>query len=416
MSAGGRALRIALLTYRGNPHSGGQGVYIRYLSRALAAVGHRVEVFSGPPYPELDDGIVLTRLPSLDLYRSDDPFRTPRPDEFRTPVDALEFTLMCTAAFPEPLTFSLRAARILRRRIGEFDVVHDNQGLGYGLLPTLRRLPVVSTIHHPVSIDRRLELANVVTFRKRLSLRRWYAFTAMQARVARRLPALIAVSESARRDSIAEYGVRPARVAVVRNGVDTDLFRPLPNVRRVAGRLITTASADVPLKGLIHLIEALAKVRTEAHADLVVVGAPRADSEVTRAIERLDLRAAVRFESGVDWARLVALYAEAEIAVVPSLYEGFSLPAVEAMSCGLPLVATTAGALPEVAGPNGQAALLVPPADPGALALAISSLLRDPDKRATMGAAGRARALAAFSWHRAAQETTAVYEQVMASC
>lgn len=416
MTAERRPLRVAVLTYRGNPHSGGQGVYVRYLTRALAEYGHRVEVFSGPPYPQLDDGIALTKVPSLDLYRSDDPFRTPQRKEFKSAIDILEFGLMCSAAFPEPLTFSLRAARLLENRLAEFDVVHDNQGLGYGLLSTARRLPVVSTIHHPVSIDRRLDLASAAGLRKKLSLRRWYAFTRMQERVARRLPALIAVSHSACRDAVREFGVDTKRVTVVPNGVDTELFRPMEGARRVPGRLITTASADVPLKGLVYLIEALAKVRTETDAELVVVGAPRPGSAVARTIDRLDLASAVRFEGRVDWARLVELYSQAEVAVVPSLYEGFSLPAVEAMSSGLPLVATTGGALPEVAGPEGTAARLVPPGDPGALALAISSLLSDPSERSRLGAAGRARALELFSWTKAAERTTEVYEHLIASC
>ncbi|HEX2240945.1 MAG TPA: glycosyltransferase family 4 protein [Actinomycetota bacterium] len=412
----GRSLRIALLTYRGNPHSGGQGVYVRYLSRALAELGHRVEVFSGPPYPELDDGIGFTKVPSLDLYRAEDPFRVPRREEFQGATDVLEFALMCTAGFPEPLTFSLRVARLLRDRAGDFDVVHDNQGLGYGLLHTARRYPVVATVHHPVSIDRRLDLLRASGLKKRISLQRWYAFTRMQRRVARRLPQLIAVSQSGRDETIREFGVAERKVAVVSNGVDTDLFRPLPEVPRVPGRLITTASADVPLKGLIYLIEAVAKLRTEAPAELVVVGAPRPGSEVDRALDRLDVRDAVRFEGRVDWGRLVRLYAEAQVAVVPSLYEGFSLPAAEAMSCGLPLVATTGGALPEVTGDQGRVALLVPPADPSALSLAISTLLADEPLRTRMGAAGRARALELFSWDRAAEETVAVYERVMTAC
>src|SRR3954465_966177 len=130
----GRSLRIALLSYRSKPHSGGQGVYVRALSRELTGLGHRVEVLSGQPYPELDDGVALTKLSSLDLYREPDPFRTPRPSEFRDWIDVAEWGAMCTAGFPEPMTFTLRAARHLLPRAGEFDLVHDNQSLGWGLL------------------------------------------------------------------------------------------------------------------------------------------------------------------------------------------------------------------------------------------------------------------------------------------
>ena len=417
MTRSGGALRIALLTYRGSPHSGGQGVYIRYLSRALTGLGHDVTLFSGPPYPDVHDEVSLVELPSLDLYRPDDPFRRPRRQEFHDWIDVLEYASMCAAGFPEPLTFSLRAARALKENRGFFDVVHDNQSLGYGLLSTQRAgPPVVATIHHPISLDRKLEVANAPTRTKRMSLRRWYAFERMQGRVARRLPRLIAVSERARDDSIGEFRVSPERVTVVHNGVDSALFRPLPEVRRQPGRIITTASADVPLKGLVYLIEAVAKLRTERDVELVVIGRPKNGGRALSAIERYGLGHAVRFEPSVDWLRVVELYAESEVAVVPSLYEGFSLPAVEAMACGVPLVATNAGALPEVTGPDGEGAMVVPPADAEALAAAVRRLLDDPGLRTSLGAAGRRRVLERFSWTQAALKTEEVYRTVLERC
>ncbi|HEY7875671.1 MAG TPA: glycosyltransferase family 4 protein [Actinomycetota bacterium] len=406
-------LRIALLSYRGNPLSGGQGVYVRYLSRALVEAGHHVEVFAGPPYPELDDGIPLTKVPSLDLYRAGDPFRRPRLDEFRSAIDVLEYASMCAAGYPEPLTFSLRAARLLEARRLEFDVVHDNQCLGYGLLRIAKHIPVVATVHHPIPIDRRLELAHAPDWKRSVSIRRWYHFTRMQGRVARRLPRLVTVSESAKEDVCRELAVEPGRVSVVHNGVDTELFRPLPAVQRVPGRIITTASSDVPLKGLVFLIEALAKVRTERPAELVVIGKTKERGPVARAIERFGLESAVEFRAGVSWAELVELYAHAEVAVVPSLYEGFSLPAIEAMACGMPLVATTAGALPEVVGNAGS---LVPPKDAGALASAIGGLLDYPARRAQLGEVARARAMDRFSWTRTAEGTVSEYRDVIESC
>ena len=409
-------LRIALLTYRGNPRSGGQGVYVRYLSRALTALGHRVEVFAGPPYPELDSDVALSKLPSLDLYRPEDPFRRPHAREFSSWIDVAEYASMCSAGYPEPLTFSLRAARVLNERASDFDVVHDNQCLGYGLLAIARRSPLVATIHHPIPIDRRLELAHANDWKRSLSLRRWYHFTRMQARVARRLQRVITVSQSARDDVVTELGVSEDRVGVVHNGVDTELFKPLPDVRRRPGRIVTTASADVPLKGLVFLIEALAKLRTERDADLVVIGGAKDKGPVMRAIERFALGDSVTFRSDVDWSELVRLYAEAEVAVVPSLYEGFSLPAIEAMACELPLVATTAGALPEVVGADADSALLVPPGDAGALATAIERLLDDADLRVRLGRSARRRAEDKFSWRSTAQATVAEYERVMTRC
>jgi glycosyltransferase involved in cell wall biosynthesis len=414
MPDGRKTLRIALLSYRGNPHSGGQGVYVHYLSEALAELGHRIEVFSGQPYPELAASVQLTSLPSLDLYRTDDPFRRPRRHEFKQAVDVLEYGLVCTAAFPEPLTFSLRAARALRARRGDFDIVHDNQCLGYGLLRI--PLPTIATVHHPCSIDRDVAIAHADSAIRKLTLRRWYSFTRMQGRVARRLPRIISVSGAARADVIEEFKVAPERVPVVGNGVDAELFRPLTEVKRRPGRIIATASADVPLKGLVYLVEAVAKLRTERRCDLVVVGKAAPNGAVRAAIDRYRVGNSVRFETGIERLRLVELYAEAEVAVVPSLYEGFSLPALEAMSCGLPVVATKVGALPEVVGRDGDGALLVPPRDAGALAAAVGRLLDDEELRGRMGTMGRRRVLDRYTWEVSARTTVDHYNEVLERC
>jgi len=407
-------LRIALLCYRGNPLSGGQGVYARYLSRELAAMGHEVSVLAGQPYPELVSGVALVKVPSLDLYRPGDPFRTPRREEFRGPLDAMEWLMMLAGRFGEPLTFSVRSARILLRRRRDFDVVHDNQGLGYGLWAVQASgLAVVATIHHPVTIDRDLEMVDAADEARRRSLRRWYGFVGMQRRVLAGVPRLITVSRSSAADIAGQMGARPEQLHVIPAGVDAEVFKPLPSVVAVPGRLMTTASADVTLKGLTPLLEALAKVRTERDAELVIVGTPRPDSQLPATIERLGLSEAVIMAGAVSTPRMVELYASSEVAVVPSLYEGFSLPAVEAMACGVALVTTTGGALPEVVGPSGTAALLVEPGDPGALAAAIIELLNDEALRARLGAAGRARILQRFTWRAMAQATVDQYRLAM---
>ncbi|MEU9957228.1 glycosyltransferase family 4 protein [Streptomyces sp. NPDC050982] len=415
-----RPLRIALLTYKGNPFCGGQGVYVRHLSRELARLGHQVEVIGSQPYPVLDegeglDGLSLTELPSLDLYRHPDPFRTPKRDEFRDWVDALEVGTMWTGGFPEPLTFSLRARRHLRARRGDFDVVHDNQTLGYGLLGDVGA-PLVTTIHHPITVDRQLELDAAEGRRRRMSVRRWYAFTRMQKRVARRLPSVLTVSGTSRQEIVDHLGVRDDRIHVVHIGADTDLFSPDPSVPQVPGRIVTTSSADVPLKGLVFLVEALAKVRTEhPAAHLVVVGRRAEDGPVAQLIERYGLEGSVEFVKGISDAELVDLVRSAEVACVPSLYEGFSLPAAEAMATGTPLVATTGGAIPEVTGPDGETCLAVGPGDAGALAAGLSRLLGDPRLRERLGSAGRSRVLERFTWAKAAEGTVARYREAIAS-
>ena len=406
---------------------------MRFLSRELARLGHDVTVLSGPPWPVLDEAeeIKLVKVPSLDLYREPDPFRVPKLSEFHSRVDALEFATVMMGGFPEPLTFSLRVRDLLSRRRGAFDIVHDNQSFGRGLVGLMDDgWPLIGTCHHPITVDRLVDLAHAPNRWRELSLRRWYGFVAMQNRVARRVPRIITVSSSSRRDIVEQMGVAPERLAVVPVGADHELFRPLPGVRRVPGRIMTTASADVPMKGLAYLLEALAKLRTslpEAH--LLVVGEPRPDSAASQVMERLGLEDAVTFRPGVSDVELVELYAQASVVAIPSLYEGFSLPAVEAMACEVPLVASAGGALPEVVGPDGRAALLVPPADPGALAAALGRVLSSgaswdgsswgswdgspDDLGARLGRAGRRRVLEHFTWARCAAGVVEQYRAVI---
>jgi glycosyltransferase involved in cell wall biosynthesis len=409
-------LRIALLSYRSKPHCGGQGIYVRHLARELAALGHHVDVFSGQPYPDLDQpasgggSVNLRPLPSLDLYRDEDPFRTPPLGEWRDLVDVLEIATMWTGGFPEPLTFSLRAARALAGRRHLYDVVHDNQSLGYGLLALERLgLPLVATVHHPITVDRRVEVAAAPSLKKKLSLRRWYGFTRMQARVARRVPAVVTVSESSARDIVADFGVRRDAVQIVPVGVDTDTFRP-PSQARVPGRIVSVASSDSPMKGARVLLEAVAKLGTERDVELVMVGQPRTDGPVARAVEDLGVRDRVRFVTGLSTEALAELFGSAEVAVVPSLYEGFSIPAVEAMACETPLVATRAGALPEVVG---DCAVLVEPGDAADLAAALGELLDDESRRRALGSAGRRRVEELYTWHAVAARTVEVYRDAI---
>ena len=403
-----RPLRIALLSYRSKPHCGGQGVYIRHLSRELHALGHHVEVFSGQPYPDLDPGPVLREIPSLDLYRDEDPFRTPRWREYRDWVDGLETAMMWGGAFPEPLTFSIRALRVLAARTADFDVVHDNQGLGYGMLGVRRLgLPLVTSIHHPISVDRRIDLASASRLGA-LSRRRWYGFVRMQARVARRLARppeapLITVSESSKRDICRDFRVRPEQVHIIPLGVDTRVFRPR-EAARVPGRIIAVASADSPLKGIATLLRAVGKLVTDTDAHLIVVGKPAPATE--RLAAQLSLTDRVTFSHGLDDEAFSALLASAETAVVPSLYEGFSLPAVEHMASGTPLVASRTGALPEVAG---DAAILVTPGEDEELAAVLRRLHDSPAERAALAARALCRVGERFAWPAVAQATVEQY-------
>ena len=410
------SLRVALLTYRGKPTVGGQGVYVRHLAKALADLGHHVEIYAGPPYPAVDVRTPLHQLPSLETYNDHFPMRKPRVWEYKSLADVAEGVSFATGNFPEPMAFSWRAFQALRPRRNDFDLVHDNQTLGWGLLAMKRQgWPILSTIHHPITVDRRLEIEHAPTLLKQMGTRRWYAFLRMQKIVARQMTHVMTVSESSKVDIHHDFGVPIERMQVVPVGVDPDLFKPQPHVARIPGRILCTTSSDVTMKGLSYLLEAVAKLRTERPVEVVIIGKPRSESRTPQIIARYGLTDVVKFVHGVSDERIVELYSECELAVVPSLYEGFSLPAIEAMSSGVPLVATTGGALPEVAGVHGETCFLVPPGDSEAMAIVLRDALDHPEWRTRVGAAGRRRVIDNWSWQHTAERTVVQYRQVLAA-
>lgn len=405
-------LRLAYLTYRGKPHVGGQGVYTRHLTKALVDLGHSVEVFGGQPYPVLDDRVPLTKLPSLDLVNDHYPFRLPAIWELKKREDWLELGLFLTGQFGEPTAFSARVKRHLASRTRDFDLVHDNQCLGRGILGVEKMIPTIVTLHHPITRDRALEMEHAPNWWKKLGVSRFYSFVKMQGRVASKMPRIVVVSENSIKDINADMGVSLDRMRLVPVGVDPQLFAPKPDVTRIPGRLITTASADVALKGLSYLLEAMAKLRTERDVTLTIIGKPKPGKSMDL-IHKLGLEPHIQFVSGVPDERIVELYAEAELAVVPSLYEGFSLPAIEAMCTGICLVATDGGALPEVTGADGDTVLQCKAGDVEALASAVRRGLDDPELRARVGANGRQRVIDRWTWRRCAELTVEQYREVL---
>lgn len=413
-----RPLRIAFCVYRGNPHSGGQGVYTKHIAEELSKLGHKVVVFSGQPYPDLDlTQVRLTKLPSLDLYRDEDPFRTPKLREFRDCIDFAEFSIMASGGFPEPRTFGWRLERALSGRRGDFDLIHDNQSLSW----SIERLaasgwPVIASIHHPITVDRRLALTYANGLKAKFGSWRWYGFVKMQVEVAKRLERILTVSDTSRSDLSKEMGLELGRTSVVPIGVDTSIFSPKKPTLIEPGLIVTTASADVPLKGLQILIEAMSEIHShEPSVRLVILGKPNKDSKLPERISELGLEEVVEFRGSVPQREMVDLYNSASIAVVPSLYEGFSLPAVEAMACGVPLVATDGGALPEVTGRDGETVLIARAGDSIDLAKKVLKLLDSPILRDELSSNALERVREKFTWAATAKATEASYFELLGS-
>ena len=403
-------LNICLLSYRSNPHSGGQGVYLKNLSRALKDQGHRVTVVCGPPDADIGPDINLVRLPSLDLYDPADPFRMPTLKELSHPINLIEWVGVSTMGFPEPFTFGLRAWLYLKKCIGHFDIVHDNQSLSYGINVIANRIPTIATIHHPITVDRRIAIRSEQKTWRKLKQWRWFSFIGMQRRVARSLSGFITVSKAARRDISGDFAIKKNRFHIVPNGIDTGRFHPVPDIDREPGRLIVTNSADIPLKGLQYLLEAIARIKKRHGVRLTVIGAPKKNSPIPLLIRELGIGDLVTFTGRIGHEEFVRQYARAAIAVVPSVYEGFGLPAGEAMACAVPVISTSGGALPEVVG---DAGLLIPPASVDALTGAILQLLENPDRARRLGDAGYRRVMNEFTWSRAAHKTIKAYRKVI---
>lgn len=409
-SAETKPLKICLLGYRSHPYGGGQGVYINYLSKALVEAGHAVDVISGPPYPILDPRVRLIEMPSLDLFANG--LGSLRLHHMRSMSNIIEWLSKLTGGFSEPYTFGRRVVKYLRKHGHQYDLIHDNQSLSYGMLELQRMgLPLVTTLHHPITSDLRIAIRAASSWWHRLLIRRWHSFLGMQKRVVGRLQHIVTVSECSRQDIAKDFGIEPGGINLVYNGIDTDVFVPRENIQRKPFRLMATASADQPLKGLRYLLEAFALLLPHyPELELLLVSKPKPGGETEQLIDQLGIRHRIIFVNGITTEEMVDYYAQAVVAVVPSVYEGFGLPAGEAMACAVPVVSTDGGALPEVVG---DAGLIVPTRNSEALADAITTLLNNPALREKFSEQGRAHILKNFSWRVAAKQMTGYYRQVL---
>ena len=406
-----KPLNILMPSYRSHPYTGGQGIYMRLVTKAMRDLGHNVDVISGQPYPILDDGVKLVKLPSLDLYSYNNPLKAFNFNLLKNKIDLYEWISHLTGGFSEPYTFGERMAKWAKYNFSKYDVVHDNQTLAYGLLKLKNfGLPVVGTIHHPITMDKRIDIQHAETLSLKILKWRWYSFLNMQMHVARQLDPIIVVSENTRKDLVRDFRVDIKKTRKVLHGIDHLTFRPIDGIKRKTNQLITTASADVPLKGLIYLIRAYDLLLNDfPELELIVIGKLR-DGPTSKELNKRGIKNKVRFVSDLTSNQIAELYAESTIAVSPSVYEGFGFPAGEAMSCGIPLVSTNGGSLPEVVG---DAGIIVNHSDPGSLYQAIKKLLDNEEKRLVYGKMGRKRVLEKFTWKRAAKELVNVYKEAI---
>ena len=406
-------MKIGLLSYRSNPFSGGQGIYVKHLSLALTKLGHQVDVISGPPYPDLHEDINLIKIPSLNLFELKDNLRLRsfKPSFLFNLTDFSEWMGVLSGGFPEPYAFGERVNTYLNKTSTDYDLIHDNQSLCYGLINIQKEIPLVTTIHHPITKDHKLALEAATTWKERLSINRWHSFLRMQKKVAPQLNRIICPSNQSKADVIEEFKVNKENVDVVLNGIDLDSFNRDDNVEKKPYRIITTASADVPLKGLKFLIEAMTEIIDEIPAaHLVVLGRAKKKGDIIKQISRLNLEDKISFHSGLSQSEVVSLYSSSHICVIPSLYEGFGFGAGEAMACELPLISTQSGGLREVIG---QEAVVIESASSKAIVKAVKDLFSNKEKQLALSRAGRKRMENEFNWIKAAKTYEEIYSKTI---
>ena len=405
-------LNIAILSYRSAKYGGGQGVYIKDISMALTKMGHKVDVISGPPYPELADGIDLIKSPGLNLFETfsfKDRLKKFLSKKNKSINDYYEFISVLFGGFPEMRTFGDRANTFLNNK--NYDLVFDNQSISYGVLDIQRKLPLIEIIHHPITFDFRFELKASKKLRYKISRYRWYSFLKMQKKVAPKINRIISPSQSSKKGIIQDFKCNPKNITVINNGIDTSEFKPLTNSHRNPYRLITTASADVPLKGLDYTLKALNLLKTNyPKIHLIVIGTIKENGHTRRLIDKLGLEPNITFKSNILKADITELYSTSSIAIVSSLYEGFGYPVIEAMSCEVPLIATNTSSIPEL---TGKYASLIEPRNHEAIIESTIKILSDYDKYKEIAIKGRQHVIENFNWAKITKEyENAIYETI----
>ena len=402
-------LNIAILSYRSAQFGGGQGVYIRDISFALSLMGHNVDVISGPPYPDLHEGVNLIKLPGLNLFETFS-FKDRLKKFFKKKNKNLnhyyEFISVLFGGFPEPQTFGDRANKYLSSN-DSYDLIIDNQSVSYGIIDIQKRFPFIEIIHHPITFDYKFELASSKKIKYKLSRYRWYSFLKMQKKVAPLIKQIITPSKSSKEGIVNEFNCIKDSVNVINNGIDTSEFSPIDNATINKNRLITTASSDVPLKGLDYSLKALKMLKSEyPELHLVVIGNQKKGGHTERLIRELKLEQDVIFKSNITKKEIRDLYSTSSVAIVSSLYEGFGYPVIEAMSCEVPLIATNVSSIPEL---TSEFATLIEPKNEEMIYKSIKNIFSDYDKFKQIAINGRSHVIKNFNWAKITLE----YEDVI---
>ena len=395
-------LKIALLSYRSAPFSGGQGIFVRELSSALLKRGHEVDIISGPPMPILDPGNKLIKLEGLNLFETfnfrDRAFKLWNKKN-KDSLDYYDFFKTLIGGFPEMYSFGERVKKYLSHK-KDYDIVIDNQSLSLGMLEIQKTYPFIEIIHHPITKDFKYDLIYSNGFMQRFFKKRWYSFLKMNKKVAPKLKKIITPSVNSKKDIALDFKIDPKRIDVIPNGLDLTIFKKNNGLERERFKIVTVASADIPLKGLDTTLKAISLILDKyPNTKLSVVGNPRENGHTERVIRQLNLTNHISFKTNLSKEEVAYEYQSSSLAIISSLYEGFGFPAAEAMACGTPIISSNSSALPEIIQDFGQ---LYEPGNSVALRDCIENFYLNRSSYNDLAKKGSLYANETFNWEKIA--------------
>ena len=404
------SLKIALLSYRSDPFSGGQGIYIKNISEALHDRGHEITIFSGNPLPEVNKAIKVVRIETPGFFETFDSLERLKifTSLEKNRLNFMDFFETFTGTFTEPVFFGERLVKnkYFQETVDEFDIFHDNQSISSYPEKVLKKL--VTTLHHPIHVDKEIDLTIEKSFLKRLSIKRWYSFLNFQKKNLKAVKKVISPSLSSKNDICRYFDYPSKNISVIWNGINLDDCK-FHERESFNANFVTIISADVPMKNLKTVLKALYLLKQEGiNAKLTIVGDLREDNN--KLIDRLGLTKEITYKSKLPRKQLIQSLNNADIGIAPSKYEGFGFPLVEMIATGLPVIVSDKASLPELAG---NAGLIFNSSDSNDLKEKMKELIENTTLRNKVTENSKLRRDDFFGWDEYAKKLEDLYKEII---
>ena len=404
------SLKIAFLSYRSDPFSGGQGIYIKNISEALHNRGHEITIFSGNPLPEVNKAIKVIRIETPGFFETFDSLERLKifSSLEKNRLNFMDFFETFTGTFTEPVFFGERLVKnkYFQETVDEFDIFHDNQSISSYPETVLKKL--VTTLHHPIHVDKEIDLASEKSFLSRLSIKRWYSFLNFQKKNLKAVKKVISPSLSSKNDICRYFDYPSKNISVIWNGINLDDCK-FHQRESFSANFVTIISADVPMKNLKTVLKALYLLKQDGlNAKLTIVGDLREDNK--KLIDRLGLTKEITYKSKLPRKQLIQALNNADIGIAPSEYEGFGFPLVEMIATGLPVIVSDKASLPELAG---KAGLIFNSDDSNELKEKMKELVENKTLRNKVTENSKLRRDDFFGWDEYAKKLEDLYKEII---